>query len=86
MLEAPRRLAQARSAIEAGDAAAAAGALHALKGSAAYLDCARVHQLAGALEALADAGLLSQAHSGFGQLDVALGDVLAKTATRAAIL
>ena len=86
MLEAPRRLAQARSAIEAGDAAAAADALHALKGSAAYLDCARVHQLAGALEALADAGLLSQAHSGFGQLDVALGDVLAKTATRAAIL
>ena len=86
MLEAPRRLAQARSAIDAGDGAAAADALHALKGSAGYLSCARVHQLAGALETLANAGLLESGASGFRQLELALGDVLAKTGTAAAIL
>ena len=86
MLEAPRRLAQARRAIDAGDAAAAADALHALKGSAGYLSCARVHQLAGALEAMANAGLLEPGATAFGQLERALGDVLAKTGTRAALL
>jgi signal transduction histidine kinase/DNA-binding NarL/FixJ family response regulator len=86
VLEAPRRLAQARSAIDAGDGAAAADALHALKGSAGYLSSARVHQLAGALEALANAGLLEQAQTGFGQLELALGDVLARTATAGALV
>jgi HPt (histidine-containing phosphotransfer) domain-containing protein len=86
VLEAPRRLAQARSAIDAGDAVAAADALHALKGGAGYLSSARVHHLAGALEALANAGLLSQVQSGFGQLELALGAVLGKTATAGALL
>jgi signal transduction histidine kinase/DNA-binding NarL/FixJ family response regulator/HPt (histidine-containing phosphotransfer) domain-containing protein len=86
VLEAPRRLAQARSAIDAGNAAAAADALHALKGSSGYLSSPRVHQLAGALEALANAGLLDQAQSGFGQLELALGDALASTGQAGAIL
>jgi HPt (histidine-containing phosphotransfer) domain-containing protein len=86
VLEAPRRLAQARSAIDAGDGAAAADALHALKGSAGYLSSARVHQLAGALEALANAGLLEQAQTGLVQLERALGDVLARTATAGALV
>jgi hypothetical protein len=45
-----------------------------------------VHQLAGALEALASAGLLSEAQAGFGQLELALGEVLATTGTAGAIL
>jgi HPt (histidine-containing phosphotransfer) domain-containing protein len=86
VLEAPRRLAQARSAIDAGDAAGAADALHALKGSAGYLSSARVHQLAGALEALANARLLSQAPAGFGELELALGDAIAEPGTAGTIL
>jgi signal transduction histidine kinase/CheY-like chemotaxis protein len=85
-LEAPRRLAQARSALEAGDEVAAADALHALKGSAGYLSSSRVHRLAGALEAMANAGLLSETQARFGQLELALGEVLATTGTAGAIL
>ena len=85
-LEAPRRLAQARSAIDAGDAVGAADALHALKGGAGYLSSARVHQLAGALEALANAGLLNQAQDRFSELELALGDALAEPGTAATAL
>jgi signal transduction histidine kinase/CheY-like chemotaxis protein len=85
-LEAPRRLAQARSAIDAGDAAAAAEALHALKGSSGYLSSPRVHQLAGALEKLAQAGMLDQARIALRELELALGEVLAPSGPAGAIL
>ena len=52
--EAPRRLADARAALAAGDHAAAAEAFHALKGSAGYLSSPRLLQLAASLEIRAE--------------------------------
>ncbi|MDL2356259.1 MAG: ATP-binding protein [Pseudomonadota bacterium] len=75
--EGPRRLAQARAALAAGDSGAAADAFHALKGSSGYLSSPRLHQLAGALESLAQAGQLAQVESQFGQLETVLGEALA---------
>jgi CheY-like chemotaxis protein len=75
--EAPRRLAQARTAMEAGDGAGAAEAFHALKGSAGYLSSPRVQQLAASLEALARAGDLVQVHGELDQFELALGETLA---------
>ena len=77
LAEGPRRLAQARSAIDAGDAAAAADALHALKGSAGYLSSPRLRDLAGALEDMANGGRLAQAGRDFGELELAMAEALA---------
>ncbi|MDB5916428.1 MAG: hypothetical protein JWR40_662, partial [Massilia sp.] len=43
-------------------------------------------RLAGALEALANAGMLSQAPAGFGGLELALGDAIAEPGTAGTIL
>ncbi|MET0858555.1 MAG: ATP-binding protein, partial [Telluria sp.] len=75
--EAPRRLAQARAAIEAGDSAGAAEAFHAIRGSAGYLSNPRLRQLAGSLEALAHAGQLGQEHAELARFELALDDALA---------
>ena len=75
--EGPRRLAQARSAIGAGDAAGAADALHALRGSAGYLSSPRLRDLAGALEDMANGGMLAQAGRDFGELERAMAAALA---------
>ncbi|MEC5160551.1 signal transduction histidine kinase/HPt (histidine-containing phosphotransfer) domain-containing protein/AmiR/NasT family two-component response regulator [Janthinobacterium sp. CG_S6] len=56
--EAPRRLEQARHALDAGNAGAAAAAFHALKGSAGYLSGQRLHGLCHAMEGLAGDGAL----------------------------
>lgn len=76
LVEAPRRLAQARGALDDGDGAAAADAFHALKGSAGYLSSPRLQQLAGQLESLAAGGMLGQANSEFALLEAALADAL----------
>jgi signal transduction histidine kinase/DNA-binding response OmpR family regulator/HPt (histidine-containing phosphotransfer) domain-containing protein len=54
--EAPRRLETARAAIGAGNASAAAAAIHALKGSAGYLSSTHLHTLCAELEKAAAAG------------------------------
>ncbi|WP_082488903.1 hybrid sensor histidine kinase/response regulator [Duganella sp. Leaf61] len=54
--EAPRRLRTARAAVSAGNAQAAAAAIHALKGSAGYLSSNHLHALCAELEAEANAG------------------------------
>jgi signal transduction histidine kinase/CheY-like chemotaxis protein len=76
LAEGPRRLAQARSAIGAGDAAGAADALHALRGSAGYLSSPRLRDLAGALEDMANGGRLAQAGRDFGELERAMAQAL----------
>ncbi|HEX5341231.1 MAG TPA: ATP-binding protein [Duganella sp.] len=58
--EAPRRLATARAAVVAGNSAAAAAAIHALKGSAGYLNSPHLHSLCHAMEAAASAGDLGE--------------------------
>lgn len=77
LAEGPRRLAQARSALGAGDAAAAADALHALRGSAGYLSSPRLRDLAGALEEMANGSQLAQAARSFGELELAMAEALA---------
>jgi signal transduction histidine kinase/DNA-binding response OmpR family regulator len=54
--EAPRRLETARAAVVAGNAGAAAAAIHALKGSAGYLNSPHLHSLCHEMEAAASAG------------------------------
>ncbi len=54
--EAPRRLDSARAAIVAGNSGAAAAAIHALKGSAGYLNSTHLHSLCQEMEAAANAG------------------------------
>ncbi|MYM22413.1 response regulator [Duganella sp. FT135W] len=54
--EAPRRLETARAAVIAGNSGAAAAAIHALKGSAGYLNSTHLHSLCHAMEAAASAG------------------------------
>jgi signal transduction histidine kinase/DNA-binding NarL/FixJ family response regulator len=54
--EAPRRLESARAAIVAGNSGAAAAAIHALKGSAGYLNSTHLHSLCQEMEAAANAG------------------------------
>ncbi|WP_426194026.1 ATP-binding protein [Massilia sp. DWR3-1-1] len=56
--EAPRRLLEARAALEAGRQNAAIDAFHSLKGSAGYLTTPRLQQLAASLELRAGAGAL----------------------------
>jgi CheY-like chemotaxis protein len=56
--EAPRRLADAQSALAIGQQRAAAEAFHALKGSAGYLSSPRLQQLAASLELRAETGAL----------------------------
>ena len=58
--EAPRRLETARAAVVAGNANAAAAAIHALKGSAGYLSSTHLHTLCHEMEAAASAGNLSE--------------------------
>nr|WP_315261339.1 ATP-binding protein [uncultured Duganella sp.] len=54
--EAPRRLETARAAVVAGNSHAAAAAIHALKGSAGYLNSTHLHALCQEMEAAASAG------------------------------
>jgi signal transduction histidine kinase/DNA-binding NarL/FixJ family response regulator/HPt (histidine-containing phosphotransfer) domain-containing protein len=54
--EAPRRLESARAAVVAGNSGAAAAAIHALKGSAGYLNSTHLHSLCQEMEAAANAG------------------------------
>jgi signal transduction histidine kinase/DNA-binding response OmpR family regulator len=54
--EAPRRLETARAAVVAGNSRAAAAAIHALKGSAGYLNSPHLHSLCDEMEAAASAG------------------------------
>ncbi|MYM27732.1 response regulator [Duganella sp. CY15W] len=54
--EAPRRLETARAAVVAGNSTAAAAAIHALKGSAGYLNSPHLHTLCHEMEAAAAAG------------------------------
>jgi HPt (histidine-containing phosphotransfer) domain-containing protein len=54
--EAPRRLETARAAVVAGNSNAAAAAIHALKGSAGYLNSTHLHSLCHEMEAAASAG------------------------------
>ena len=60
--EAPRRLETARAAAAAGNANAAAAAIHALKGSAGYLSSTHLHTLCHEMEAAAAAGNLDEVH------------------------
>ncbi|MYM84720.1 response regulator [Duganella sp. FT50W] len=57
--EAPRRLETARAAVDAGNCHAAAAAIHALKGSASYLNSAHLHSLCQTMEIAATAGDLA---------------------------
>jgi signal transduction histidine kinase/HPt (histidine-containing phosphotransfer) domain-containing protein/AmiR/NasT family two-component response regulator len=85
--ETPRRVALARSALDARDADAAAGALHALKGSAAYLSSQQLHELAHRLEALAIARQFEEMESLFAPFtaaaELAVGDLRAAMAGHA---
>ncbi|MRW90702.1 response regulator [Duganella sp. FT80W] len=54
--EAPRRLESARAAVIAGNSSAAAAAIHALKGSAGYLNSTHLHTLCHEMESAAAAG------------------------------
>ncbi len=54
--EAPRRLETARAAVVAGNSSAAAAAIHALKGSAGYLNSTHLHSLCHEMESAAAAG------------------------------
>ncbi|WP_445229193.1 ATP-binding protein [Duganella rhizosphaerae] len=58
--EAPRRLENARAAVTAANAHAAAAAIHALKGSAGYLSSTHLHTLCHEMEAAAAAGDLDE--------------------------
>jgi CheY-like chemotaxis protein len=76
--EAPRRLALVRQALAEGNAAAAAAALHALKGSAGYLSSSRLHELCHELEALAGTGALAPVVAALPQLEQALQQACAE--------
>gem|GEM_PF-803724 len=70
--EAPRRLALAREALEADNAAAAAAAFHALKGSAGYLSRQSLHTLCTRMEILAGAGALDDVRLSLPEVSAAL--------------
>ena len=70
--EAPRKLAQGREALAAGDAGAASLAFHGLKGSAGYLSSAELHRLAHRMEELAGAQWLEEAAALLPELELAL--------------
>ncbi|SFL58529.1 hybrid sensor histidine kinase/response regulator [Rugamonas rubra] len=76
--EAPRRLALVSQALAEGNAAAAAAALHALKGSAGYLSSSRLHELCHELEALAGTGALAPVVAALPQLEQALQQACAE--------
>jgi signal transduction histidine kinase/HPt (histidine-containing phosphotransfer) domain-containing protein/AmiR/NasT family two-component response regulator len=85
--EAPRRMMTARAAIRAGNAQAAAAAIHALKGSAGYLSSNHLHALCSELEAEANAGRLEHVADMLADVEAALdqacADLQASTATPA---
>ena len=70
--EAPRRLELARSAVDAGNPAAASAAFHALKGSAGYLSSSRLHTLCHEMESLSAAGELDEVIATLPQVQAAL--------------
>ncbi|MET0266367.1 MAG: 7TM diverse intracellular signaling domain-containing protein [Duganella sp.] len=70
--EAPRRMATARAAVTAGNAAAAAAAIHALKGSAGYLSSNHLHALCSELEAQASGGHLDHVSDMLPEVEAAL--------------
>jgi HPt (histidine-containing phosphotransfer) domain-containing protein len=70
--EAPRRLETARAAVVAGNASAAAAAIHALKGSAGYLSSAHLHTLCHEMEAAAVAGDLVEVIDMLPEVEAAL--------------
>jgi len=75
--EAPRRMMTARSAIRAGNAQAAAAAIHALKGSAGYLSSNHLHALCSELEAEANAGRLEHVADMLADVEAALDQACA---------
>ncbi|WP_373987514.1 ATP-binding protein [Duganella sp. BuS-21] len=70
--EAPRRLETARAAVVAGNSGAAAAAIHALKGSAGYLNSTHLHSLCHAMEAAATSGDLTQVNAMLPDVEAAL--------------
>ncbi|WP_296001504.1 7TM diverse intracellular signaling domain-containing protein [Rugamonas sp.] len=75
--EAPRRLALARDAVQAGNPGAASAAFHALKGSAGYLSSSRLHTLCHEMEALSAAGDLDVVIAGLPEVAAALDQACA---------
>ena len=74
--EAPRRLAEASSALAAGRQSVAVDAFHALKGSAGYLSSPRLQQLAASLERRAGAGALFAGDAELAELAAAVDDAV----------
>ncbi|MHA4866332.1 hybrid sensor histidine kinase/response regulator [Duganella sp. PWIR1] len=70
--EAPRRLETARAAVVAGNSGAAAAAIHALKGSAGYLNSTHLHSLCHAMETAATSGDLTQVSAMLPDVEAAL--------------
>ncbi len=70
--EAPRRLESARAAVVAGNSGAAAAAIHALKGSAGYLNSTHLHSLCQEMEAAASAGDLVEVIDMLPEVEAAL--------------
>ncbi len=74
--DAPRRLAAAQAAVQAGDARAAGLEFHSIKGAAGYVGAQRLHALCQKLEKQANAGVLGGAvHDGMPELVQALEEV-----------
>jgi CheY-like chemotaxis protein len=76
MLEAPRRVASARTALASNDSDGAAAAFHALKGSAGYLANPDLRNLAHRLEILAKAGAMGEITELMPELDSTLQSTL----------
>lgn len=74
--EAPRRLAEASSALAAGRQSVAVDAFHALKGSAGYLSSPHLQQLAANLERRAGAGALFAGDAELAELAAAVDDAV----------
>jgi signal transduction histidine kinase/DNA-binding response OmpR family regulator len=70
--EAPRRLETARAAVIAGNSSAAAAAIHALKGSAGYLNSTHLHSLCYEMETAAAAGDLVEVIDMLPEVEAAL--------------
>ncbi|KQQ36157.1 histidine kinase [Duganella sp. Leaf126] len=75
--EAPRRLRTAQAAVRDGNAQAAAAAIHALKGSASYLSCSRLHALCTELEAHANAGRIDHVAGMLAEVEAVLAQACA---------
>ena len=83
--EAPRRLALAREALANDNAAAAAAAFHALKGSAGYLSGQQLHALCHRMETLAGTGQLDEVLHALPELMLALEQACAGLRASAAL-